>query len=197
MVADDSVTGLGLDFYVPSLTSSNLLVFVGHRSTGVGAATALIRVAGSVATLSGSTGVNTSSRYSLQQFRNPTQGWKRITAEPSGASTIENAFLVAALFKNGGEVTSPQGAFTNPLTTSSAIASTDTLALFYWAYGATAISGDGTLKSVMEVPEIGHSLGAFGLYTGTGSGSTLSVGIDVTGETERAVAYADIPYSAT
>lgn len=190
-----ATSGLGLDFYVPTLTSSNLFVGVLWKAS-TGAIATIPTVDGAISTLSGFAANGTVGRLTMACWRNVDAGLRRVAAVPSGGSNLDDALLFAVLLRDAGEATSFSALYTNPFTTA-VVPSTSRLLSFYWSYGATGIS-PATLHPVLEVADLGNSLGAFAISTGISNGvSQQTIGYTAPGESSNIAGYAIVPYAAS
>lgn len=189
-----ATTGFGMDFHVPSLTSSNLIVAVGWKALS-GAIATIPRVDGALADASGMSSFSGGvGRCQLACWRNLTAGSKWIGIE-TASGVIDNVWAAAILLRDAGEGTTMLGAFTNPFVTAT-VPSTSRLLVFYWSYGATSI-GSSTHRPILTVPDLGNGLGALAILTGPGSAIQATVGIEVPGESQAVASYGIFPYAAS
>lgn len=195
MVRGTTVSGIGLDFPMPTLTSSNLFVGVLWKASS-GATAAVPAVDGAVSTLSGFSASGTVGRMTMACWRNLDAGLRRVSVTPSGASNLDDVLLFAVLLRDAGEASSFSALYTNPFTTA-VVPATSRLMSFYWSYGATAITA-GSLHPVVEIPDLGNDLGAFAISTGISNGvAQQTVGYVVPGESSNIAGYAIVPYAAS
>ena len=197
LVTGTAAYGLGLDVYVPSGMTTNLLwVTCGFRYTGTGASGVIIRVDGAETALSGSSGSGSpeTQRFNSQQFTNLSAGLRHVSVETSSSGYLESAFLCAVLFRNGGTGT-VASLSTNPVGAGNPTA-TQRLAMVYWSYGSSSISTDA--RSLLSVDVMPDGLGSLEVvqYAGNSAASSNYYGFNVSGEVSKLGAYIIVPYAA-
>lgn len=189
-----ATTGLGFEFVIPTLTSSNLIVAAGWKSA-TGANAALARVDGAMVTDSGMSSFSGSvGRCQFECWRNLSAGAHWVSFEPSGSGVLDNVWMAAVLLRDAGQGSTMLAAYTNPITVTT-VPLTSRLLVFYWSYGASAI-GPATHRPILEVQDLGNSLGALTILTGPGSGAGQTVGVTAPNESLAVAGYGIFPYAA-
>lgn len=185
--------GLGLDIYVPSDMTTNLLwVVCGFRTGGGGTTSVLMRVDGDYSALSAIASAYDPMRMTSNQFANLSAGIRRVTVETSGLGYIESGFLCAVLFRNGSEGT--LNAVITNVASGGNPTTTQRQALLYWSYGSSSISTDG--KSILSIDVLPDSLGSLEVVTHEGTGGANYYGFNTSGEVSKLGAYIIVPYAA-